>query len=331
MRHAALATLLMLTACVPRAQYRKTVTELDETRQLVVLQQVAMVQMEAEIEQLEERCGRVHRRHEPPSVQVSSYQAHQLGAPALMGLPFEQQAAVVKVLNEAQAPCKVCKEKGVSAATCLVEEPNCANMPRLVDRLASLARGGASPDALTQAISYEQPWVPVHPGDSPSVGPDPAPVTIVMFLEVQCPYCVRGESTAQQVMDSYDGQVRLVYKHFPLAFHKEARPAAIAMEAARNQGKFWPYQEALYARANELRSNAELLQEIATELGLNLNRFARDLEDPATAARVDADMEQGQALGVTGTPAFFINGYGLRGAQPADKFAALIDRELQGR
>jgi protein-disulfide isomerase len=328
MRAAAIAATLILTACVPRVRYESAISELEETRLLVLLQQQAMTQLEAEMERLEARCGQPARPAGPPPVQASSYQAHELGMPALMQLRLDAQRAAVAVLNSAEAPCKVCKERGVSVATCLVEERSCANVPKLVARVASMASQGATPAAMTEALRYEQPWVPVIPGDAPIQGNPDAPVTIVMFLEVQCPYCVRGADTAEQVLERYGDRVRLVYKHFPLQFHTEARPAAIAMEAARNQGAFWPYQDTLYARANELRSNTELLEQVAEEVGLNVTRFQRDRDDPATAARVDADMEQGASLGVTGTPAFFINGYGLRGAQPIDKFAALIDREL---
>jgi len=327
MRPPALAALLLMTACVPRARYANTVTELDEARQLVMLQQVAMGQMEAEVANLESRCGRGVPSGPPPPT-ASIYQAHQLRNPAIMTLSFQQQELVMSVLNTAPAPCKPCHDEGLSAAACLIERPICANMPSIAARVIDKARRGIDAATITQSITYDTPWVPVPAGDSPVRGPVDAPVTIVMFLEVQCPYCVRGSNTAEQIQERYDGKVRLVYKHFPLAFHDQAKPAAIAMEAARNQGKFWPYKDALYARANELRSNPELVHDVAEQVGLNMARFQRDLDDPATIARVEADMAQGTALGVTGTPAFFINGYGMRGAQPVDKFAALIDREL---
>lgn len=327
MRPLALTSLLMMTACVPRAQYRNTVNELDETRQLVMLQQMAMAQMETEIEAAEARCGRA-RPSGPPPPTASAYQAMELRNPALMSLSFPQQELVMAVLNTAAAPCKPCHDKGLSAASCLMEEPVCANMPSIAARVIDKARRGIDAATIAQSITYDAPWVPVPAGDSPALGPADAPITIVMFLEVQCPYCVRGSDTMDQLAERYGDQLRLVYKHFPLAFHDQAKPAAIAMEAARRQDRFWEYKRALYPRANELRGNGELFAEVAEQVGLNMARFQRDLEDPTTAAHVEADMEQGTALGVTGTPAFFVNGYGLRGAQPADTFAALIDREL---
>jgi predicted DsbA family dithiol-disulfide isomerase len=326
MRTAALAAVTLLSACVPRAAYRATVAELEETRQLVMLQQVALTQLEAELERLEGARG-PRRPAGPPPTTASSYSAMDLRLPELMSLPMHQQAAAMEVLNTAAAPCAPCKDAGQSVATCLVEQPACANMPGIARRVIGEARLGADATSIAQAIHYEQPWMPGVPSEGHARGPADAPVTIVMFMEAQCPYCVRAADTMSQLEERYGHRIRLVYKHMPLAFHDQARPAAIAMEAAAKQGRFWDYHDALYARAGELRSNPELLREVAVEAGLDMGAF--DLEDPALAARVDADVAAAGALGVTGTPNFFVNGYPMRGAQPVDRFAALIDRELR--
>lgn len=322
-----LACLLMAVACVPRAKYRRTVQNLEQTRELVAVQQVALGHMEAEIERLEDRCG-PRRPSGPPSTKATTYGVHDMRWPPLLALAHQQQAAAMAVLNAAPGPCKPCVEGGLSAASCFLEHASCANMPTLIQRVASMAGRGATQAELTEAIRYEQPWVFAEIGDAPTRGGDDAAVTIVMFMEPQCPYCVRAHSTLLELEQHYGSSLRLVYKHFPLGFHQQARPAAIAMEAARRQGRFWEYQQAVFDRARELRDNDALFTEIATELGLDLARFGRDLEDPDLAARVDADAQQAQSLGITGTPNFLVNGYPLRGAQPFAKFAALIDREL---
>lgn len=323
----ALASLLLLTACVPRAQYRHTVTELEETRQLVLLQQVAMAQMQSEIDRLEASRGPT-RPAGPPPTAASAYQAHELGLPGLMALSPGQQAAALTTLNNAAGPCDPCVERGLSAAACLVQQPVCTNMPLLARRAVRLAAMGASGEAIQAALTYDAPWKPGIPDDGHARGPADAPVTIVMYMEAQCPYCVRASGTMQQLEERYGGKVRFLYEHMPLAFHDQARNAAIAMEAAAEQGRFWEYHDALYARAGELRSNEALLDEIAQQVGLDATRFQRDRGEPAVAARVDADIAQAGVLGVTGTPAFFVNGYSMRGAQPIERFAALIDREL---
>ncbi len=328
MRRVVLVTLL-LSACVPRARYRAAVSELEATRELVLLQQVAMAQLEAEVERL--GAGqRPARPAGPPPVQASTYRPLELQEPALMGLSMPDQERAMAVLNSEAGACAPCKERGLSAAACLMEQPGCKNMPGLVRRVAGLAAGGAGDAVLRDALAYEQPWQPGVSTDGHARGPADAPVTIVMFMEPQCPYCVRGSATMQQLEERYGPRLRLVYKHMPLPFHQRARPAAIAMEAAAQQGRFWEFHDALYARAGELNESGALLSEIASQLGLDLGRFEEDCEDPALAARVDADVELAGSLGVTGTPNFFVNGYPMRGAQPVDKFAALIDRELEG-
>jgi protein-disulfide isomerase len=330
MRTALIATLLLTTACVPRAQYRHTVGELEATRQLVLLQQEAMAQLEAEIDRLEDRCPPTRRPGDPLPVEPSSYQAQDLKLPWLNAMAPGPQAVALGVLNSTLAPCKLCADQGQSVASCLMKQPACGNTHPIIQRVVRMAGEGASASAISQAITYPAPWVAVDASQAHSLGPADAPVTIVMFLEVQCPFCVRGSATIDALRERYGDQLRVVYKHFPLAFHDKARPAAIAMEAAANQGRFWEYRDALYARANELRGNEELFAQIAQQIGLEPSRFQRDLDDPATAARVDADMQYGSTLGVTGTPAFFVNGYPIRGAQPESSFAEIIDRELEG-
>ena len=103
--------------------------------------------------------------------------------------------------------------------------------------------------------------------------------------------------------------------------------AAIASEAANRQGKFWEYHDKLFA--NQSKLSPEDLKQHARDLGLNMAQFEADLANPALKQRVSADMTEINALGVTGTPAFFINGHYLSGAQPFDGFARVINAELQ--
>jgi protein-disulfide isomerase len=329
MRTALIATLLLSTACVPKAKYHHALGELEATRQLVMIQQDAMAQMEAEIERLEDRAVPTRRPGDPVPVEPSNFLAQDLMLPALSTMAPGPQAVALGALNNTLAPCKLCADEGHSVATCLMKQPACGNTHGIIQRVVRMANEGSSLTAISQAITYQAPWIAVDGSQGHSLGPAGAPVTIVMFLEVQCPYCVRGSATIDGLRERYGDQLRVVYKHFPLAFHQQAKPAAIAMEAAANQGRFWEYRDALYARANELRGGEELLHEVAQEVGLNLDRFRRDLDDPATTARVDADMEYGASLGVSGTPAFYVNGYPVRGAQPESRFAEIIDRELE--
>jgi protein-disulfide isomerase len=164
-------------------------------------------------------------------------------------------------------------------------------------------------------------------GDSPAQGNADARITVVAFSEFQCPFCSRTLPTMAKLRERYGDDLRVVFKHAPLPFHERALPAALAAEAARAEGRFWQMHDQLFAAQSELGS-ADLVRH-ARSVGLDGARFAARLVDPALKARVDADLALGAALGVRGTPTFFINGRKLVGAQPVDSFARVIDEELK--
>lgn len=159
----------------------------------------------------------------------------------------------------------------------------------------------------------------------PSRGAAEARVTIIEFADFQCPYCGRAAEVMEELLQAYEGRVRLVFRHFPLSFHPLASKAAEASACADEQGRFWEFHDALFeSRALE----PEALQAQAGRLGLDLERFAGCLDSGKTADVVRRDLAAGQQAGVTGTPAFFINGVFLSGAQPAEAFRRVIDRAL---
>lgn len=125
----------------------------------------------------------------------------------------------------------------------------------------------------------------------------------------------------------YGGEVRFVWKHFPLEFHKNAPLAHLASIAAAKQGKFWEFRDAVFADQKNL--SRENLLAHARALGLDTNRFQADLVDVDTAKTMQADIDEVKGIGVTGTPGFFINGKYLSGAKPFDEFAKRINAELR--
>lgn len=168
--------------------------------------------------------------------------------------------------------------------------------------------------------------VKVEIGSSPVRGSADAPVTIVEFSDFQCPYCSRGKSVMEEVLKSYPGKVKVVFKNLPLPFHPEAEPAAIAALAAGKQGKFWEMHDLLFDNQAEL-SSAKYL-EFAGKLGLDLNKFKDDLDSAEVKKLVKDDAELASSLGVRGTPGFFVNGVQVKGARPAAYFNTIIDRWL---
>lgn len=173
----------------------------------------------------------------------------------------------------------------------------------------------------------ELPRIPVSVDDDPSIGPEDAPITIVQFAEYQCPYCGKAGEAVDQVMEKYGDKVRMVYRDFPLSFHPRAIPAAVAANCAGDQGKYWEMHKLLMSDQRALE-DADLTAH-ATTLQLDLAKWNTCREDPAQAAEVQKDFEDGQAAGVSGTPAFFINGVMLSGAQPYSEFERIIERELE--
>jgi protein-disulfide isomerase len=160
----------------------------------------------------------------------------------------------------------------------------------------------------------------------PAKGPEGAKITIVEFSDFQCPYCSRAEGTVDQVMTEYAGKVRLVYRHYPLPFHDHAEKAAEAAACANEQGKFWDMHKQLFA--NQQKLAIEDLKAHAGAIGLDAGKFAECLDQGKMKATVDADQEAGKKAGVNGTPAFFINGILLSGAQPIAEFERIINQEL---
>jgi len=164
-------------------------------------------------------------------------------------------------------------------------------------------------------------------GESPVKGPDDAPVTIYEFSDFQCPYCKKARSHLKPLLDEYEGEVRIVYKNFPLSFHDEAKPAAKAALAAKQQGKFWKMYDLLFKNQNRLGSDG-LYVELARELGLNVNTFKEAMNSDAVKNQIERDKTLGGKVGVKGTPAFFINGRRIVGAQPTETFRSAIQKAL---
>jgi formylglycine-generating enzyme required for sulfatase activity/protein-disulfide isomerase len=167
-------------------------------------------------------------------------------------------------------------------------------------------------------------------GGAPRRGPASAKVTIVEFAGFQCPFCKRANGTLKKLLDQYEGDVAIVFKHLPLPFHKRSLPAAIASLAARRQGKFWEYQDKLFSGVSSGTSgleDADLLA-YARELGLDIPQFQTDLADKALWAQIESDKKSAKSLGIRGTPTFLINGKQVSGVKPYEEFSRLIDEEL---
>jgi protein-disulfide isomerase len=163
------------------------------------------------------------------------------------------------------------------------------------------------------------------PADAPALGPAGAPVTIVGFLDYQCPYCHRAQAVVDQVVEQYKGRVRLVHQDFLLG-RPRSLPAARAARCAGDQGRFWEYHRNLLTRPGDMSDDD--LKGRAAALSLDGGRFAACLASDAHDAAIRKAVDDGHALGITGTPTFFVNGRRLVGARPLEDFQEIIDAEL---
>ena len=169
--------------------------------------------------------------------------------------------------------------------------------------------------------------------DEPFRGAKDAKVTIVEYSDFQCPFCKRGYDTIeQQVLKQYEGKVKFYFRHFPLSFHPWAEPASVAAECAKAQkpDAYWKLYDSYFNHQSDVKPDnvkdkgIEYLQ----GSGIDMAKWTDCYDNKKSLDKVKAQQAEGAALGVTGTPAFFVNGRMLVGAQPFEKFKDVIDDEL---
>ncbi|MFW7377911.1 MAG: DsbA family protein [Oligoflexus sp.] len=233
----------------------------------------------------------------------------------------------------------------------LKEMSDAEKRSQVVEYLQSLKTRDVIEDILQEAINskkllvmYEKPQEPRFPlklskTDPVKYGPEPkdtkpmgcsgegCPITVVEYSEFQCPFCERVLPTVRRLMAEYKGKAQWVVRDFPLGFHNRAKPAAVAAHCAKDQGKYWEMYEELFR--NQRNLNDDDLKSYAKNIGLDLKKFNKCFDNPeAKLALIEENYRSGEEFGVTGTPAFFINGRRLSGALPYEEFKRIFDEEL---
>ena len=186
---------------------------------------------------------------------------------------------------------------------------------------------GAGPAGATARAGGDKRYRIYPRPHNASLGPKAAKVTIVEVSDFQCPYCRRGASTIKQILKAFPRDVRVVFMHNPLPNHPDARLAAVASQAAHKQGKFWQYHDILFKNPRKLKKPQLLAY--ARQLGLDVAKFTKDIDNRRLQIQVTQDMQQLRRLGARGTPAFFVNGRYVRGAKPFSHFKKLIQGEIR--
>ena len=166
--------------------------------------------------------------------------------------------------------------------------------------------------------------------DSHAIGSPNAPVTVVEFGDFECPMCGNAQPMIQQMLDKYGSQVRFVFRQFPInEIHPYAQTAAEASECAARQGKFWETERKFYQEQADLTEPA--LDHYAAEIGLNVKAMDQCLMEGTVRARVQLDIDDGKAIGVQGTPTFFVGHQKLVGLTQYTQLSQLIDAQLAGK
>jgi protein-disulfide isomerase len=165
-------------------------------------------------------------------------------------------------------------------------------------------------------------------GSSFIKGNKEAKVAIVEFSDFQCPYCSRLQPTLKEVLKIYPNDVKLVYKDFPLSFHKQAMNASKASRAAGEQGKFWEMHDLIFEKYNSLTDAS--FDEFAAKLNLDMEKFKSDYSSNKYDKLIQEDINLARKVGVSGTPTLYINGKRMRGRSVND-FKTMIDENLKNK
>lgn len=193
-------------------------------------------------------------------------------------------------------------------------------------------RGGGAGSMANLEEDFKNPKKPVVDLKRAIRGKTQAPITIVAYSDFQCPFCSRAEKTVQEVLAKYPNQVKYLFKHFPLGFHPMAKPAALAYEAIALQSKekALKFQDELFANQGKIgQMKEDFLEQAAGKVGADIAKMKKDMNSDLVIKRVEADMAEGRAMGVSGTPAFLVNGVFLKGARPTQDFVQIIERWLK--
>jgi protein-disulfide isomerase len=179
----------------------------------------------------------------------------------------------------------------------------------------------------------QNPFEPVIAPTRAVLGSHDALITIVEYVDFECPYSAKAAVIVRQVMDAHKGQVKLVLKHYPLEFHKAALPAARYFEAIAKQSteQAWQFHDRIFAQQTQLKDGDTALRRIVESLPIDTQRLDQDIASDAVQTTIASDQGEAFAFGVSGTPTFLINGVALRGAYPVQDFDEIIRMILQDR
>jgi protein-disulfide isomerase len=279
-------------------------------------------------------------------LEAQMYQVRRNGTEELVSEYLLEQAAQARGLTGEQLLQQEVDAKVSEVADKEVDDFYAANQARIrkpLDEVRPQIRNYLQQNKLTEArriylkglrdkaqvkVYLTPPKVEVSADDAPFKGPADAPITIVEFSDFQCSYCKRVLNVLNEVLERYPNQVKLAFRDFPIVtIHPHAQKAAEAAHCAAEQGKFWEFHDLLFEKQDAIPTTN--FADHAKALGLEVTPFQACLDSRKHQEKVERHYAAGVKAGVSGTPAFFINGRPLSGAQPFEAFKAVIDEELE--
>lgn len=175
---------------------------------------------------------------------------------------------------------------------------------------------------------FDNPLVPTIRKDEMIRGNKNAALTLVEYSDYECPFCSRGFETVMQLLEKYGDNIRFVYKHLPLSFHKNAMIASRYHEALRLQDekKAWKFHDAIFKNQSKIKNGEAYLKKLAKSTGADMKRLAKDVKSDAVDKRIKEDMKEAASFGMQGTPGFLLNGIPVKGAYPASYFHGIVEK-----
>ncbi len=223
----------------------------------------------------------------------------------LSKLSESQRSTFFQIINSEPSAC----DKPHSLAKSLRDDDKCRDSLIAAQFVADYLQAGAPTSEVRTGL--EEVTKSLKPRDipvdgRPVYGSENAPVTVVVFADFQCPHCKMEAPKLRKTIDQFRGRARLIFKHFPLMGHPRAKAAAIATEAAMEQGKFWEMHDIVFANQDKL-DDGDILS-YASQIGLDIDKFKAHYNARKGQAVVESDKKHGEEAGVDGTPAVFVNG-----------------------
>ena len=226
---------------------------------------------------------------------------------------------------------KLCTDIGPETQTCDMVKSTTKGFPperceQMMGRYAEVLAGLKKQEERNKPLSAEK-MAKLTAGNVPAFGPADSKVVIVEFSDFQCPFCSKAANTVHTLKEKYGDKVRFVFRQFPLSFHQDARPSAEASLFAAENGKFWEFHDKLFA--NQKKLDRASLEGYAKEVGLDVAKLKKALDDKTYSAAIDAELKLGEEVAVDGTPTMFLNGKRIANPTDFDAIAKEIDEALK--